>query len=288
MKTMLRLLLVSALVALPFGISKADPHVQGLIRIDDGPYYDHPTVDIWTDAGRYFIGETVEITVTVDRPSFVTVYNIDAAGRVRRLTRDDRGVWVTPGRPLYLPETRYSRLVAAGPTGMEELVAVASPVQFGHCDDLPFYGDRDYDRLPCCEHDRNGFIEKVNRRLMHERGFSNRSVARTTFWVEPAPYYRWPHRPGLSIDIGINIPLQARVYVDGVFFGIGPSCISALNPGRHRITVHTERGRKISREVTIPRDSRYRSDVRGDRDDRWQEKSNSKEYRQERGNSKKR
>lgn len=290
MKTMLRLLLVSALVAFPFGISKADPHVQGLIEINDGPYYDQPTVNIWTDAGRYFLGETVEITVTVDRPSFVTVYNIDAAGRVRRLTRHEGGVWVTPGRPLYLPEFRDSRLVAVGPTGMEELIAVASPARFGRYDDLPYYGDRDYDRLPVCGHDRNGYIERVNRRLMHDRRFSARSVARTTFWVEEPPYYRWPHHSGVSINIGIDIPLRARVYVDGVFFGIGPACVGSLTPGRHRVTVHTERGRKITREVTVPRDRRYRSDVRADRDDggRRRDVRYEKDVRQNGKKSKKR
>jgi len=267
MKTMLRILLVSALVALPYGIAKADPAVRGLIEVQDRPYYDDPTVEIWTDDGSYFIGETVNITVTVDRPSFVTVYNIDALGYVRRLTRDPRGVWVTPGRPLYLPENPRARLVATGPGGEELLIAVASPAPFAHYDELPFFETTGYDRLTRCDHDRDGFIVRTNERLLGRRPRHDRSVARATFWVQPERYYRYPLRihTGIVIDIGFEIPIGGHVWVDGAYCGVGPRALYRLGPGTHKVTVKGRDGRKFSKSVTIPTQDRYRTEVERDR-----------------------
>lgn len=267
MKTMLRLLMVGALVALPYGAAQADPAVRGLIEVNDRPYYDDPTVEIWTDDDFYYIGETVRITVTVDRPSFVTVYNIDAEGYVRRLTRDPEGVWVTPGRPLYLPESRTARLMATGPGGEEELIAVASPVPFARYRDLPFFEEVDYDDLPRCGHDRDGFIVRTNDRLVGRRLVHERSVARMTFWVEPYRHYRYPVRVsgGIVIDIGFEIPISGRIWVNGSYCGTGPSALYNLRPGVHKVTVVTDGGRKFSRTVTVPTHDRYRADAERDR-----------------------
>lgn len=43
-----------------------------------------------------------------------------------------------------------------------------------------------------------------------------------------------------------------RVFVDGRFVGRGPLALSAATPGRHRITVLTVTGRKVSRWVVLP------------------------------------
>lgn len=265
MKTKLRILMLASLVAVPFGVAKADPTMRGLIQIQDRPHYEEPSVQIWTDRDWYAIGDEVRVTVTVDRPSFVTVYNIDAQGYVRRLTEDPRGVRVTPGRPLALPRRARTRLVTTGPGGVEELVAVASPIKFVACD-LPFYGDGSQRGLFVPVRDRDSYVRHVNARLVEQRECAPQSTSRVTFWVEPIRHRAYPIRisGGFFIDIGFEIPLGAQVYVDGSYCGRGPSALSRHVSGRHKVTVHTDGGRKFTRTVDFDSARRFRSDVQVD------------------------
>jgi hypothetical protein len=274
--TMTRILTTAALVSLPFGAAKADPWqnqsrggygAQPLIQIEDDRDFRSTNVEIWTDQQTYFEGEEVNITVTVDHPSFVTVYNIDALGRVQRLTRDSRGVWVTPGRPLFLPQSNHTRFVAAGPGGEEEVIAVASPAQFGQYD-LPYFGDADVHNMPMAGNNRGLYIQEVNSRLLQRQCEPGFNEARASFWVRPYPRYRYPIRThtGIYFDIGFQIPVSSRVYVDGAYWGVGPSCLSRLTPGAHKVTVQHARGKKFTRRVEVP-SNRYRSEVRYDTKD---------------------
>jgi len=277
MKTIIRMLLIAGFVAAPYGIAKADPGVRGLIQVQDVPYYDQPAVEIFTDRDWYAVGEAVCVTVTVDRPSFVTVYNIDAQGYVRRLTDDPRGVWIVPGRPLVLPERSHTRLVTTGPGGEEELVAVASHVRFVSCD-LPFYGNGSPSGVLVPERDRDGYVRRVNARLVGHRDCGPQSVARTTFWVEPRYHSGSAIRigGGIFIHIGFEIPLEALVYVDGAYCGRGPSALARHATGRHRITVCTDSGRKFTRTVDFDATRRVRSDVQVDGNSRRASRANER------------
>lgn len=265
MNTTLRLFLIAGLVVASSGAAEADPGLRSLIQIEDRPYYEEPSVEIWTDRDWYAVGEAVRVTVRVDRPSFVTVYNIDAAGYVRRLTDDPRGVWVTPGRPLSLPQRSRARLVATGPGGVEELVAVASPVKFASCE-FPFYGDGSTYGMIVPDRDREGYVRRVNSRLVGHRECAAKSVARVTFLVEPLhrPEYSIHIGGGMYIDFGFHIPIGAAIYVDGVYCGRGPSALGTHRSGKHKVTVRTEEGRKFTKIVNFDTARRFRTDVRAD------------------------
>jgi hypothetical protein len=258
------MMLTAGLVALPMHFAAADPGPHGLVQIQTEPGYDEPSVSIWTDRDWYAIGDPVRVTVTVDRPGFVTVYNIDAEGYVRRLTDDPGGVWVTPGRPLVLPQDRRARLLATGPGGEEELVAVASRFRFVRTD-MPSYGEG-----PCrerCLGDRDRFVHGINARLVSTGPIGDRSVARTTFYVEPLCHSSSVVRlaGGIYIDIGFAIPAGAMVYVDGIYWGMGPDALYRLECGSHRISLKTREGRKFTRTVDVRPLSHYRFGADGGR-----------------------
>jgi hypothetical protein len=261
MKKLVRMMLTAGLIAAPFRLAAADPGPQGLIQIQAGVYNDEPSVDIWTDRDWYAIGDPVRVTVTVDRPGFVTVYNIDGAGIVRRLTDDPAGVWVTPGRPLVLPRDRGAVLVTTGPGGEEEVIAVASRLRMVNAG-LPYFDDCN-SRAQRCDDDRGLFVQGLNRRLVAARPVGVRSVARTTFYVEPICRSPYGVRisGGIYIDLGFAIPVGAAVYVDGTYWGVGPAALGRLGSGSHKITVRTREGRKFTRTVEVGPSSRYRVDV---------------------------
>jgi hypothetical protein len=87
---------------------------------------------VWTDRGRdavYQQGEALRVRFRVNDDAYVCVYNIDTEGRLRVLFPAHPGIAgrVRGGRVMSLPAPGADYdFVAAGPTGMELLVIVAS------------------------------------------------------------------------------------------------------------------------------------------------------------------
>ncbi len=93
-------------------------------------------IDIWTDRGErsvYYPGEEIHIYFKVSDDAFVVVYDVDTDGRVKLLYPMDpeSSMPTRGGRTYRLPPTTSAwNYHISGPTGIEYVVAVASPEPF--------------------------------------------------------------------------------------------------------------------------------------------------------------
>ena len=99
-------------------------------------------IDVWTnkeEGGVYRQGEPMRVFFRARADAYVLIYNIDTEGYIHLVYPYDPGDpdMVEGGRTYQVPSRNdpYD-LVADGPTGMEYLVAIASPEPFR---DLPWY-----------------------------------------------------------------------------------------------------------------------------------------------------
>ena len=99
----------------------------------DPPEEGEPEVKVWTDKGdqlpTYYVGERIYVSFTVEKDSYVIIYDIDSTGNVNILFPNPyhQDNLVRKGRVYTIPTTNYEYdLVIQGPTGDEILYAVAS------------------------------------------------------------------------------------------------------------------------------------------------------------------
>ena len=213
-----------------------------------------PQVDIWTDAAAYRPGEPVRVTVTSDRPVFVAVFEVNPDGEVRRLTQPRRGMKVRPNRPLRLGGGRYIR---AGMAGETALFAVGQREPFRQQQLAHFArGLETHYRRAGGSHFsfRSGYVDRHGRQ-------PSQAMARTSYRV----HARWAScgicgERGRRHDCAhVNIPVGARVFVDGIFVGFGFEALYSARPGWHRVTVVTPAGRKYTERVRIGGTSVWRA-----------------------------
>jgi hypothetical protein len=131
---------VMAAAALP-GTSRAAVRVDASISYEaaHAPRLD---IDVWTnkeEGGVYRQGEPMRVFFRPSADAYVLIYNVDTEGYIHLVypyDRDDPDQ-VEGGRTYQVPSRNdpYD-LVADGPTGIEYVVAIASPFPFR---DLPWY-----------------------------------------------------------------------------------------------------------------------------------------------------
>lgn len=89
----------------------------------------HPIrVEAWTDRPSYFIGDSVGITVRVDRDAFVYIFSTSACGDTRRIFPNpwDRDNFLRRNRAYHLPGRGNYRFAADGPPGIDEIRVIAA------------------------------------------------------------------------------------------------------------------------------------------------------------------
>jgi hypothetical protein len=155
-----RILLIGLFFFLPFSLS-ADTPLQ---------------VEVWLDRGDgavYYSGDAMTVYFKTDRPSFVTVYNIDSDGYVNILYPFYPGMdnYVAGGRTYAIPGGGYDLdLVVDEPVGIGYIEVVASEEPF-YLDEWPFLS-HSYEETAGVEVIRriNGdpflAIEDINQRIL--------------------------------------------------------------------------------------------------------------------------
>ncbi len=102
-----------------------------------------PTIDLWLDRGDggvYYSGDGMTVYFKVDRPAYVTVYNIDTNGYVNIIYPYYPGMdnYVAGGRTYTIPGGGYDLgLTIDEPTGIGYIEAVVSEEPF-YLEDWPF------------------------------------------------------------------------------------------------------------------------------------------------------
>lgn len=98
-----------------------------------------PEIKVWTDKGdenpTYYVGERIYISFTVQKDSYVTIYDVDSTGNVNILFPNPyhKDNLVRKGRVYTIPTTNYGYdLVVKGPNGDEVIYAIASTHIYYH------------------------------------------------------------------------------------------------------------------------------------------------------------
>jgi len=185
--------------ALPVA-SRAATHVDASITFEaaHSPRLD---IDVWTnkeEGGVYRQGEGMRVFFRPSADAYVLIYNIDTEGSIHLVypyDRDDPD-FVEGGRTYQVPSRNdpYD-LVADGPTGIEYVVAIASPFPFR---DLPWYltggaAARDQDEYGDDEDEEDSGVivgdpyvgmDRIVRRVVGHGREDDVATADTYFYIE--------------------------------------------------------------------------------------------------------
>jgi hypothetical protein len=190
-----------------------------------------------------------------ERCQWVMVFTVDGEGHLVLETRGSSGVYVSAGQP---PSDLCDRIGCGHVRPSCGYSIVVSS-------DRPFALPRGFQRRQAfCVAGPAPWRAEHSAKLCRLLGVQHGSVR--------VQVHRWA-----STDCAYGPPtpcLQAgwpwfelsdadRVFVDGCFVGRGPLALSSAAPGRHRITVLTVTGRKVSRWVVLPAHARHSACNRG-------------------------
>lgn len=219
------------------------------VRIIPPPTGGNMLVRVRPDRARYHIGDPLRISFGVNRDAHVFIFDTDAAGVSRLIFPNyyDTDNFLRAGKSYYIPDRGY-QMEVAGPAGNETLTAIAVG------DPYPLLGEyRTFskdDPYPAWREGAAGMIRRIETHRREPSGMEMRplrpvpkenlySTDDTTFYVMGSGIdtYR-PARYGkLDLD---TYPNNARIYIDGQYFGRTPQVIDRLAVGTHSLRLTKE------------------------------------------------
>ena len=229
------LVLVVLLLAVFTVGASADPQTKSLI-INPSPKSDLQ-VRLWTDKGTgdpaYRVGERVQLYFEVNQNAYVTIYDINADGKITKLfpnyqqsndyARRNRVYRVPDGYEIY----------AAPPTGEETLLIVASrnnPV--------------DYPELL-----RENGLDRLLSRLRRRLALSGEDWAMDICALRILP----DRIRNIRLDVDSNL-WGVTLYVDGSYVGELPQRVD-LTPGEHQLVALKSGYKAAIRDIYVDQSS---------------------------------
>jgi len=267
-----------------------------------------PEIDLWVNKGdnsNYYYGEDVAVFFRANDDCYVVVYDVDPSGEVNILFPNSyRGSSYVRGGEVYrIPgHDDDFRLEVSGRSGKEHIFAVASYEYINPPDFMRYigydYGDNSYYDddyfVISVRGDLDGFVAGINARITG----GSYTVAHTRFFVDTdyrhhRHYRYWDYDPYYvgSVWVGCDWP-GAEIWIDGVYFGIGPMLIPRVIVGYHWVWVYYGGYPCYQRYFYVPAYQRFYVDVRIDqryKDYRYRRSSfrgwvfEEKKYRNESG-----
>ena len=195
-------------------------------------------VRLWTDKGTsdpsYRVGESVQLYFEVSENAYVTIFDINAAGKVTKLFPNSHQPdnYSRKNRVYRVPD-KYD-IIAAPPIGEETLLIVATrnkPIDYPE-----LLRENGVDRL----------LSRLRRRLVlsGEDWDMDLCVLR----IEPA------RRQTITMDVQSNL-WGVKLYVDGTYVGELPQKVE-LGPGEHQLVALKSGYKAAIRNVYVDKDSR--------------------------------
>jgi hypothetical protein len=180
----------------------------------------------------------------VERPSWVMVFGVDVEGRLQLQTESRTGVFVS----LDLPSATVYDQVGWGQQGPEcawQLVVIS---------DVPFALPRQFARQEGFRIDRSGHWSALDsRKLSRLLGLRPEAMHVSLCPVVRPGFQAYLYEGGVfSAQVQAGLLCGGQVYIDGRFLGRGAGVLVGVTPGRRRLTVVTEDGRKCSQWVSFP------------------------------------
>ena len=181
----------------------------------------------------YRVGDSLAITLSVDRDTYVYLFNVRADGTVALFfpNRHDTDHFLRADRPRMLPGTGYT-LDLEGPTGLDKVLAVASLEPLNLASLL-----RATDGVPFARSELNelAFANALTGILapLDETSWAADTVA---FYIADAVE---PAAPAFGIVRIDSQPHTAAVYVDGILQGSTPLALYGL-PGTYALRLELD------------------------------------------------
>ena len=152
------------------------------------------TVQVWTDRSTYTVGETLTIFFSVNRSSYIYIYDIQPNGFVRLIfpNQYSRRNFVSAGTHS-LPDGLY-KFTVTPPAGTEHLQIFASPVDLGL--NPSYFGEP----FPLVGSDPSSAANQIQAQIMGIIPEPTWSTAWTSFTIRQAysytpPTYYYPYPP---------------------------------------------------------------------------------------------
>ncbi|MGI8906056.1 MAG: DUF4384 domain-containing protein [Candidatus Sumerlaeaceae bacterium] len=228
----------------------ADPGEN--IRIVPPPTGGVLKVDIRTDKARYHVYDPMQVFFSVNRDSYVYVFDTDPAGITRQIFPNyyDTDNYLRAGKTYYVPDRGYD-LEVTGPQGRSTLTIVALVQDFHFLNEYRYYTRQD--PYPASREGATAMVRQIEQFRAEPSALGVHplrpalkeniwAVEHTTYYVmgnervQP-PVYKTPRYGRLDID---SYPSNARIYIDADYYGRTSQVIDRLEIGYHRLRLEKE------------------------------------------------
>jgi len=209
-------------------------------------------IQVWTNKGdgnTFYRGEDLVVYFRANMDCYALVYEIDSNGNINVLFPENPhgDNFITADRTYRIPPLNADyRMEVGGAAGDEYVYAVASPTRFDAPEWMLYWG-REYnyiddDWITDASSGRNNTLNDIINRLSAENGgyyvsdFASFNIEPRyrNYFYHPASYYHYRYG---SLWIGTDYP-GCEVYIDGVFYGVGPLYIPSILMGGHAIILY--------------------------------------------------
>lgn len=228
----------------------ADPGEN--IRVVPPPTGGVLKVDIHTDKARYHVYDAMQVFFSVNKDSYVYIFDTDAAGITHQVFPNyyDNNNYVRAGKTYYIPDRSYD-LEVMGPQGRASLNIVAVVNDFQFLDEYRFYTRQD--PFPASREGATAMVRQIEQFRAEPSALGVhplRPALKENLWaaesmtyyvmgnevVQP-PVYKTPRYGRLDID---TYPSNARIYIDSDYYGRTSQVIDRLEIGYHHLRLEKE------------------------------------------------
>lgn len=222
------------------------------VRIIPPPTGGNLLARIRADQPRYHIGDKLKLTFGVNRDSYVFIFVTDAAGISHQVLPNyyDQSNFLRAGKTYFIPDRGYDLEITA-PVGNETVSIVAVSENFPFLDQFHRYSLND--PYPASRDGAAGLVRRVERFRKEPSALSMeplRPALRENWWATDSTLYRvMGTSTGESRDYKVarygnldvdTVPNNARIYIDGQYYGRTPQTIRRLAIGEHTVLLTKE------------------------------------------------
>jgi len=226
--------------------------IEDHVRIVPPPTGGPLRVSVKTDKERYHVYDPIKVSFGVNRDSYVYIFTTDPAGITRQIFPNyyDTNNFCRAGKAYYIPDRGYD-LEVLGPQGRENIDIVAVMDKYPFLQDYHMYTLQDpypasregavalIRRIESFRREPSAMTKQPIRPALKENLWATNDAS---FYVmdnqtnEPS-VYKVARRGNLDVD---TYPSNARIYIDGDYYGRSPQVITRLDIGYHKVLLEKE------------------------------------------------
>jgi len=272
------ILLTIPLVIFAQPVEKIKPNIGQPERIIIEPpdYRGGFNVNVWVGQSTYYSGEDIQIGFKTNSDAYIYIFDTDTTGATRQIFPNfyDRDNFVHGNRTYYIPDSSYN-LRVVGPSGREYIKAIAIRERYRFFDRYLNFSSSD--PFPQRSRGPEELINNVKSEVQQmeksqssqpqaitrsEQGPDKRIIIEPPYPPShPSNYYAEDDTSfivrGREANYGYgkvrvtSSPDNARVYIDGRYYGKTPITVSGLEYGEHSVEVYKKGYRSWTKSIDI-------------------------------------